>query len=292
MLVRVSDPATPGAPPTASGAVPVSVKSAPVPAPLASPAPSDAPLSPFEPTPAAPVPGQGLFSSLSSLALFGGGSSTKDEAGRRRRRRRWLAPARPAAARALGARLAGRTRPAGRRRGAARGARRRTGGHRRTRPPGRSGGPAQGRRAPADGGRRQAVAPPAQAAPPVARVAAPPPAPAAAPVPASPAVLTGSSPMWHELDKMQNALSEGEEQRFRVVAGTASFVSVGASVLYLAWILRAGSLVSSLLSSMPAWQFVDPLPILDQMGPDALGAEGEEDDESLQSMVEEDAGHS
>jgi hypothetical protein len=59
---------------------------------------------------------------------------------------------------------------------------------------------------------------------------------------------------------------------------------VGASVLYLAWFLRAGSLVSSLLSSMPAWSFVDPLPILDQMG----SPEGEEDDdESLQSMVGE-----
>jgi hypothetical protein len=75
-----------------------------------------------------------------------------------------------------------------------------------------------------------------------------------------------------------------EEQRGRIMAGTASFISVGASVLYLAWILRAGSLVSSLLSSMPAWSFVDPLPILDQMD----GSEGGDDDEeSLQSMVGE-----
>jgi hypothetical protein len=95
--------------------------------------------------------------------------------------------------------------------------------------------------------------------------------------------------MWQELDKMQEVLNQGEERRFRLVAGTASFLSVGASVLYFAWVLRAGSLITSLLSSMPAWQFVDPLPILDQAGSDPLGeaGEGEEDDESLESMVEE-----
>jgi hypothetical protein len=28
------------------------------------------------------------------------------------------------------------------------------------------------------------------------------------------------------------------------------------------WLLRGGMLLASLLSSMPAWQFLDPLPIL------------------------------
>jgi hypothetical protein len=96
------------------------------------------------------------------------------------------------------------------------------------------------------------------------------------------AALSDANPMWENLNQMHESLIE--ENHSRIVAGTASFISVGASVLYLAWFLRAGSLVSSLLSSMPAWSFVDPLPILDQMG----SPEGEEDDdESLQSMVGE-----
>ncbi len=90
--------------------------------------------------------------------------------------------------------------------------------------------------------------------------------------------------MWGKVRDQELHESLIQENHSRIVAGTASFISVGASFLYLAWILRAGSLVSSLLSSMPAWSFVDPLPILDQMG--SRGGE-EDDDETLQSMVGE-----
>jgi hypothetical protein len=122
----------------------------------------------------------------------------------------------------------------------------------------------------------------------------------AGPIPAGPsvavvvpadvqAVLGTQSPMWEKLDEIHHNLVEEnhmEENRIRLVAGSATFLSVGASVLYFAWLFRAGSLVSSLLSSMPAWNFVDPLPILDQMGGEVDDLD--EDQESLQSMVGED----
>jgi len=101
-------------------------------------------------------------------------------------------------------------------------------------------------------------------------------------VQAAQAALSNQSPMWEKLDEVKHDLVE--ENRVRLIAGSATFVSVGASVVYLAWILRAGSLVSSLLSSMPAWTFVDPLPILDQMGGPAEGED--DDDETLQSIVD------
>jgi hypothetical protein len=58
------------------------------------------------------------------------------------------------------------------------------------------------------------------------------------------------------------------------------------SMVYFVWAIRAGSILSSLLSSMPAWKLVDPLPILEQ-GSGAGDDEDEDDNESLQSMVEQ-----
>lgn len=64
-----------------------------------------------------------------------------------------------------------------------------------------------------------------------------------------------------------------------IVGGTAA-VSTGLSVGYVVWTLRSGILMTSLLSSLPAWRFIDPLPILSGK----VSAE-DEDDESLESLV-------
>ena len=272
--VSVSDPATPGAPPTGGGTVSVAVRPSPVmpqgPLPGTPGTPSGSPQSPFDPTPApadwGPRPG------ASSPGLNGGtlttaGGSTSGGTGPGDHPGRGALPA--AAPASTGA--TGPAHPGGRGDGTPQppgppgAARRQARGEGRGSAAG--GGEAQAARRPARRGRRRA-------GPAGDRGAAAAPRP-----PAAPAVLTGSSPMWHELDKMQESVTQAEERRFRVVAGTASFLSVGASVLYFAWVLRAGSLVTSLLSSMPAWQFVDPLPILDQggLGDSGEGAEGEED---------------
>jgi hypothetical protein len=48
----------------------------------------------------------------------------------------------------------------------------------------------------------------------------------------------------------------------------ASSVAVGGSlsVGYVVWLLRGGLLLSSLLSSLPAWQSIDPMPVLARGG--------------------------
>ncbi len=69
------------------------------------------------------------------------------------------------------------------------------------------------------------------------------------------------------------------------LAGTTMAVSAGVSVGYLAWLTRSGVLLGSVLSAMPAWRLVDPLPILQKLAE----ADPDADEESLQSLV--DTGH-
>jgi hypothetical protein len=48
------------------------------------------------------------------------------------------------------------------------------------------------------------------------------------------------------------------------------------SVGYVIWLLRGGLLLSSLLSSLPAWHSMDPMPVLARAGNSE--EDGEEDD--------------
>ena len=69
----------------------------------------------------------------------------------------------------------------------------------------------------------------------------------------------------------------------KVVVGSSAAVSTSVSVGYAVWMLRGGSLLTSILSSLPVWQGFDPLPVLESFDED-----GEGDDETLASIV---AGH-
>ena len=82
---------------------------------------------------------------------------------------------------------------------------------------------------------------------------------------------------WNEL---RNEVSQENGVIHHVVVGSSVAVSSGLSVGYVLWMIRGGVLLSSVLSSMPAWRFVDPLPVLG-----FVGDEDEEDDESLESLV-------
>ncbi|MEE8145959.1 MAG: hypothetical protein V3T24_00010, partial [Longimicrobiales bacterium] len=85
-----------------------------------------------------------------------------------------------------------------------------------------------------------------------------------------------------ELDR----LSEGDDARAYLeeqLVGSTIAVSTGLSVGYVIWLTRGGLLLTSLLSSMPAWRLIDPIPILARRRDDELKAEEEE--ESLDSLV-------
>ena len=66
---------------------------------------------------------------------------------------------------------------------------------------------------------------------------------------------------------------------------SAIATSVGLSAGYVVWMLKGGSLLASVLSSLPAWQLADPLAIL-------VGKKGDEDedDESLETIIKDGSG--
>lgn len=78
--------------------------------------------------------------------------------------------------------------------------------------------------------------------------------------------------------KEEEAFAEMMES---VVVGSTAAVSTSVTVGYVVWLLRGGSLLTTFLSSLPAWQAFDPMPVLDQFN----DGDGEDDDESLASMV-------
>lgn len=130
--------------------------------------------------------------------------------------------------------------------------------------------------------------------PPV-RIAPAPPPPVVIPPP--PAVVLGAAEVAFiaaPSGKMSQSLTELHEKITRendvlhLVAGTA-VVSLGLSVGYILWTLRAGYMIATMLSTMPAWQFVDPLPILND--PSLLNRKrrsraGDDEGESLATMID------
>jgi hypothetical protein len=66
-----------------------------------------------------------------------------------------------------------------------------------------------------------------------------------------------------EENASERAKTAEEEQMETVVTGVR-MASVGLSVGAVSWVLRAGGIASSLLAGVPAWRYLDPLPILER----------------------------
>jgi hypothetical protein len=87
------------------------------------------------------------------------------------------------------------------------------------------------------------------------------------------------------LNRALDQMREGLEEQGRLEATTqaaSAAVGVSMSVGYVVWLLRGGVMLSTLLSSLPAWRMVDPLPVLGRMDEDD---EDDEDDDSLEALV-------
>ena len=84
-----------------------------------------------------------------------------------------------------------------------------------------------------------------------------------------------------EADKNQTLLANSQIISPQVLA-TSATISSGFSVGYILWLLRGGTLLASVMASMPAWRAIDPLPVLQSLTDD-----DDDDTETLQSMVEE-----
>ena len=87
-----------------------------------------------------------------------------------------------------------------------------------------------------------------------------------------------------ELDAAQEDIDALASLETRMVSSSIAVTS-GLSVGYVLWLTRGGLLIASLLSSLPAWRLVDPIPVLARLGLDDEVEEGE----SLDSIVGHDA---
>ena len=94
----------------------------------------------------------------------------------------------------------------------------------------------------------------------------------------------GNSHWVEELNRMRDSAGTEVHTAQRVVVSSVA-VTGGLSVGYVIWLLRGGLLLSSLLSSLPAWQVVDPMPILERSRrTDEDGESGEDGDDPLESL--------
>ena len=66
---------------------------------------------------------------------------------------------------------------------------------------------------------------------------------------------------WEKLDDFQEELQDDYALQFS--AGTVAVASLAATVGYLFWMIKGGYLLAGIISQLPAWQFMDPLPIYD-----------------------------
>jgi len=96
----------------------------------------------------------------------------------------------------------------------------------------------------------------------------------------SESLTRGLEALADSFDEQKELLEEAYNQS-RSAIGRSITLTSGLSVGYLIWLIRGGTLMGSVLSSMPAWRLVDPLPILGTLGDDL-----DETDDSLEAMVE------
>ncbi|EAR61561.1 cadherin-like domain-containing protein [Neptuniibacter caesariensis] len=93
-----------------------------------------------------------------------------------------------------------------------------------------------------------------------------------------PLLLVKSSQFMGSLDALDQDIQKNITLDAMTV-GTGAALSTGLSIGYVAWLLRSGIILTSVLTSLPAWRFIDPLPVLSRLGDEV------EDEESLEDMV-------
>ena len=68
---------------------------------------------------------------------------------------------------------------------------------------------------------------------------------------------------WDKMDDFQDELRDNHAVKY--AAGTIAVGSLAMTAGYLFWTIKGGFLLASVVSQLPAWQFMDPLPIYDSM---------------------------
>ena len=90
------------------------------------------------------------------------------------------------------------------------------------------------------------------------------------------------------LDALQEQLQGSGLERRHVVASSIA-LSTGLSVGYVIWLVRGGALLGSMLSAMPAWQMIDPLPVLHRGGGRSQSIDLGDGDATVEHLFDGDA---
>jgi len=85
-----------------------------------------------------------------------------------------------------------------------------------------------------------------------------------------------------DLDRVRDDMGE-QADLHHWVSGSIAVGSFGLTVGYVLWLLRGGALLASLLSSLPAWRLIDPLPVLSRVDEEE---DGDEDQDAFVSFEE------
>ena len=96
--------------------------------------------------------------------------------------------------------------------------------------------------------------------------------------------------LWSAIDKMKQEMAEAEDGittpvEFQAAAAKSTGVVLTAGVV--AWILRSGALLSSLMSTIPLWKGYDPLPILAYKDDDEKDKKEDMDEHKIPTSLEE-----
>jgi hypothetical protein len=105
--------------------------------------------------------------------------------------------------------------------------------------------------------------------------------------------LVGDLDLWgsrsgmllvEQMDRLRQEVIEAQQTGVLSLASTA-LVSTGLSVGYVVWLVRGGVLMTSLMSAVPAWAGMDPLPVLAEMGRgDGDGGDEDSADDPIEKL--------
>ncbi len=105
--------------------------------------------------------------------------------------------------------------------------------------------------------------------------------------------IEGGGLLWKSLDQLAESTREASASRMLIIGSALVFSALG-SIAYTIWTVWCGFLTTSILSLMPGWKLLDPLPVLEEEKERANGFfddeeeldDDEDNDESLASLVE------
>ncbi len=80
--------------------------------------------------------------------------------------------------------------------------------------------------------------------------------------------------------RVSSGLNPGDHT-LKLTVGTVAVTSLAMTAGYVFWTIKGGYLLASVVSQMPAWRFVDPLPIYDLAAGDWKDKDEDEEDEII-----------